>query len=303
MDYVEIKVSVPAAMREQAEAAAIMIAENGIYTEDYGDVATAAPKIGHVDFISDKLLRAGGTHSIIHIYLSQKADAQAAVDFLDERLRECGVPHVFSSENVAGADWENEWKKYYKPVKTGSNLIICPSWLECEGGGRTVIKMDPGEAFGSGTHETTRIALELLETAVHGGERVLDMGCGSGILSVAALVLGAGSAVAADITAEALAATAENARINGVESRVSAVMASEALPESEYDIIAANIVADIIANYAKAFYSSLKAGGLLVASGIIAPREGELARTLRSCGFTVERRTEMGGWVGLIAKK
>ena len=213
--------------------------------------------------------------------------------------------------NVREEDWAENWKKYFKPVPVGNKLLIKPSWEQVEdAGGRIILEIDPKMSFGTGTHATTRLCMAALEDAVHDGDRVLDMGCGSGILSVAALLLGAGSALGIDVDPLAVKTALENAQINGVDDRFTA-KAGNVLEDNElvlslgqeYDIIAANIVSDIIIAMSGMFFRLLKKGGTLVTSGIIDERCDEVIAALEHQGFALEITDREGGWCALTASR
>ena len=164
------------------------------------------------------------------------------------------APLILSMENVEDADWENNWKQFYKPMEIGERLLVVPEWEQAEGDGRVKLILNPGLTFGTGSHATTRLCLQALEKHIHGGEKVLDLGCGSGILSIAALLLGAKDAFACDIDDKCVGVAYENAALNGVGREHYTVRAGDVLSDKglqkefggDYDVIVANIVADVI---------------------------------------------------------
>lgn len=202
-------------------------------------------------------------------------------------------------------DWENNWKQYFKPFRVGETFLIKPSWEQCEPEeGRRILEIDPSSSFGTGTHNTTQLCICELERVVKPGDRLLDMGCGSGILSVAAHMLGATDVTAVDIDPNATRIAAENAEKNGLllHTYVGDVIGDEALAEeigSGYDIIVANIVADVIMGMQDILKRKLKADGILIVSGIIAPRADEVQQSLLEAGFVLERRDQSGDWVAM----
>ncbi|OAT82300.1 50S ribosomal protein L11 methyltransferase [Desulfotomaculum copahuensis] len=200
-------------------------------------------------------------------------------------------------------DWANAWRAYYKPVPVGRSLVVKPSWEEYRvDPGRHVIELDPGMAFGCGTHPTTVMCLELLEETVASGETVIDVGTGSGILAVAAALLGAGRVTAVDNDPVAVAAARENIIRNGVQGIVTAkqgdLLAGEWEPAG---LVAANIVADVIIRLAPAAAMLLKPGGLFIVSGIIRDREAQVRWALAAAGLSVSRERRGGEWVALAA--
>lgn len=202
-------------------------------------------------------------------------------------------------------DWENNWKQYFKPFRVGETFLIKPSWEQCEPEeGRRILEIDPSSSFGTGTHNTTQLCICELERVVKPGDRLLDMGCGSGILSVAAHMLGATDVTAVDIDPNATRIAAENAEKNGLllHTYVGDVIGDEALAEeigSGYDIIVANIVADVIMGMQDILKHKLKADGILIVSGIIAPRADEVQQSLLEAGFVLERRDQSGDWIAM----
>lgn len=225
-------------------------------------------------------------------------------------------------KRVAEEDWANAWKEYYQPLKLGQRVVIRPSWRKYQPeGDEVVIDLDPGMAFGTGLHPTTRNCVLLLEEAVQPGARALDVGCGSGILSLAALKLGAASVLALDVSTVAVEATRENARINGLGERVDARLATLQGADGEpyfplppgivmlgheigtFDLVVANIIARVIAQLAPALVRATRPGGALIASGIIQERRDEAVQPLIAAGLTDIREVVEGDWVTLIGRR
>ena len=220
---------------------------------------------------------------------------------------------------IQESDWSEAWKEHYRPIQVGERLIIVPAWLESPQEQRIVIRMDPGMAFGTGTHPTTQLCLELLEnsllatqTGLPAGEmlNVIDVGCGSGILSVAAIKLGASHALGVDIDPLAVAAALENAALNGVSERLEAGLGSvaEILAGSfslrRAPLVLANILAPVIVQLLDGGLAELLgAGGTLILSGILAEQEDEVGEALRHKGLSVAARRQSGDWVALAASQ
>ena len=209
------------------------------------------------------------------------------------------------------ADWENNWKAYYKPLKIGNRLYVLPCWIEESApDARVTLKLDPGVAFGTGEHHTTRMCLELLETVVKPGDDMLDLGCGSGILSVASVLLGAAYAVAVDIDPVAEHVALENAAMNGVvpaqyDVLIGDLLTNEALQNRirrGYDVVAANIVAGVIIALAPFAKTCCKKGAPFIVSGIIDEREDEVTQALLREGFAVEQVLRSEGWVAMLLR-
>ena len=211
--------------------------------------------------------------------------------------------------SIRREDWENNWKQYFKPFAVGEKFIIKPSWETCDNlDGRIVLEIDPSSSFGTGTHNTTQLCICELERLVKPGDRLLDMGCGSGILSVAARLLGASDIGAADIDPNAVNIARENAEKTGFEltTYVGDVTGDAALDEQiggGYDIIVANIVADVIMGMQEILKRKLKDDGTLIVSGIIAPRADEVQESLLGAGFVLRNRQQSGDWVAMTLTK
>ncbi len=262
------------------------------------------------DYVDEDLSRRMEGLSRVTFYLqadeagfAKLGEVRIALEALRSRGQDWGSL-IMSLDNLADEDWENNWKQYYKPIEIGERLLVVPKWESVDPGSRVPLYLDPGLTFGTGDHATTRLCLTALEGAVRGGERVLDLGCGSGILSIAALKLGAASAAAVDIDRMCLDVAYENAALNGVgrdvyDVRVGDVLADEALRASlggGYDVVLANIVADVIIGLAPLVRGFLREGGLFLCSGIIQGREAEVAEALQAAGLAVLETRECKGW-------
>ena len=193
MEWTDISITVAKRDADTAEAIATMVANGGIYIEDYSDLEQQAWEIAHVDLIEQDLLDKPRDIVIVHMYLAPDENPAEVLPLFEERLKNSGIDYKLNTTGVEQEDWQNAWKKYYHAMDIGKRLAIVPGWEEHDTD-RIKIIMDPGMAFGTGTHETTSLCLETLDSLVKGGERVLDIGTGSGILAIAALKLGAGSA-------------------------------------------------------------------------------------------------------------
>lgn len=205
-------------------------------------------------------------------------------------------------------DWANAWKEHFQVHRVGQRVVIVPTWRQHEPQpGDIVINLDPGMAFGTGLHPTTRLCLVLLEETVRPGDRVLDLGTGSGILAIAAARLGAGSVAALDTDAVAVEAARANVAANGVQDVVTVGLGSlgpKPRPDAPaYDLVAANIIAKVLRELAVPLARSLRPGGLLVASGIIQEREGEVAEAFVAAGLTLQERRVEGDWVAVVCRR
>lgn len=200
MDWTEIKVKINVKDLDVVNNIAYMVSPCGIYVEDYSKLREEVEEIAKIDLIDEELLDKNPSESIVHMYISPEESPSEALEFLNERLKSQNIDYKIENSACKDSDWANNWKKYFKPTPVGNKLLIRPIWIDdYESEGRAVLNIEPGMAFGTGTHETTRLCLELLEKYVNKGDEVLDVGCGSGILSVASLLLGAKNAVGVDI--------------------------------------------------------------------------------------------------------
>ena len=300
MEWTDIRLTVAQKDAEQAEAVATMIAEGGIYIEDYSDIEEQVEQIAHVDLIEPELLEKPRDVVIIHLYLEPGAQPAETLAVVQARMEAAGIAYTVETEGIEQEDWQNGWRKYYHPLEIGRRLAVVPSWQEYDTD-RVKLMLDPGLAFGTGGHETTSLCLEALDELVQGGERMLDIGTGSGILAIAALKLGAASAEGVDIDPVAVRTAVENAALNQVEDRFSGLVGDLSDQASgTYQIITANIVANAIISLSPAVPGLLAEGGHFIASGIIDTRADEVEEALRAAGLTVAARKEKRGWVCFV---
>ena len=303
MEWTDIRITVPQQYAETAEAIATMVSNGGIYIEDYSDLEQQAWEIAHVDLIEQELLDKPRDIVIVHMYLAPDENPAEVLPLFRERLDAAGVPYTLDTAGVQQEDWQNAWKKYYHAMDIGERLAIVPGWEEYETD-RTVITMDPGMAFGTGTHETTSLCLEVLDERVRGGERVLDIGTGSGILAIAALRLGAACAEGVDIDPMCVRTAGENAQRNGVQDRFTVLVGDLSDKASGvYNIITANIVAAAILSLAPHVPALMAPGAVFVASGIIDTRKEEVLAGLRGAGLDPFEVREKRGWVCIVCRK
>ena len=303
MEWTDIRITVPQQYAETAEAIATMVSNGGIYIEDYSDLEQQAWEIAHVDLIEQELLDKPRDIVIVHMYLAPDENPAEVLPLFRERLDAAGVPYTLDTAGVQQEDWQNAWKKYYHAMDIGSRLAIVPGW-ESYDTDRIRITMDPGLAFGTGTHETTALCLELLDSLVQGGERVLDVGTGSGILAIAALKLGAREADGVDIDPMCVRTAGENAERNGVDGRFRVLVGDLSdKAEGVYDIITANLVAAAILSLAPAVPALMAPGAKFICSGIIDERKGEVLAGLQASGLRPVEIKEKRGWVCILCEK
>lgn len=304
MDWTEICVEVPAADIDSAAAIANMTVPYGIYIEDYSDLEREVLEIARIDLIDEQLLKADRDKAKIHIYIDPEDNIDEAVSFLKERLNASDIDYTIDLSNVREDDWLNNWRKYFKPMPVGERLLINPSWYtDTDPEGRAVLNIDPGLAFGTGKHETTRLCMEALERYVNKGSKVLDVGCGSGILGIAAVLLGADSAFGVDIDETAVRTANENARINGVGDSFTAIAGDLVDKVTEkYDIVVANIVADAIIALSASVPRFMTDDAVYIVSGIIDARANDVKNAVKDSFDIVEENT-LGGWYCFVLRQ
>ena len=268
------------------------------------------------DYVDEDLMEAEKGKSRVTFYLEAGEDgfsrlAQVRIALAEWKTRhpDCGSL-LMTLDNLEDADWENNWKQFYKPMEIGDRLLVIPEWEQADTRGRVPLILNPGLTFGTGSHATTRLCLTALEQRIHGGERVLDLGCGSGILSIAALKLGAAHAFACDIDEKCLDVAYENAALNGIGRDVYTVRTGDILTDgglqkeigTGYDVVLANIVADVIIALAPAVRPLLKPEGVFICSGIIDDRAVETADKLRQAGLAILESRESEGWFSYVCR-
>ena len=302
-NWTELKIQVPASQGELAGDIANMVVPYGIYMEDYSHLEEEAMEIAHIDLIDEELLQKDREHAVIHVYISPEENPAEAVSYLEERYNALNIQHTITLDNCVKEDWINNWKKYFHPIPVGEKLLIRPLWEEqCDPQGRIVLDLEPGLAFGTGTHETTRLCLELLEKYLTPACDFLDMGCGSGILSVAALLLGAKSAVGVDIDPLAVKTAVENANTNHVGEKFTGICGNLAEKVTgKFQVVAANIVADIVILLSKDAPRFLEKDSVYLISGIIDTREQDVLDAIGDTFQVLERREEKG-WIAMALK-
>lgn len=301
--WTEIKIAVNADDIDKASDIANVVVPYGIYIEDYRSLEQEVEEIAHIDLIDEDLLKKDRNKAYVHIYLEPDVQPSEAVAFLSERYNAEGIEHNIELLDCAEEDWRNNWKKYFNPIPVGEKLLIRPSWRDdYDAGSRKVLSIDPGLAFGTGGHETTRLCLEMCEKYLKDGDSVLDVGCGSGILGIATLLLGAKDAVGVDIDEVAVRTAKENAEINGVGDRFTAICGSFTdKVEGKYDIVLANIVADAIMFLSEGVKDFMKDDAVYVMSGIIDTRAEEVKMSVSRHFDIIEEHLE-NGWACFAAK-
>ena len=282
--------------------AVMSMLDNGLMIEDYSDFSLNGM---YGELVDESILNADRETVRVSLFVPEERNPFEYREFLETRLPALGISATISFEGINEDDWAESWKQYYKPVPLGKVTIV-PAWEKYDAKeGEVIIKMDPGMAFGTGTHETTRLVIRLMQDLPIEGKRVLDVGTGSGILSICASKLGAKSCNAYDIDPVAVKVARENAIADGCDNitvGVSDLLRGVDLAGGKYDFCVANIVADIIIRMLPDVRSYVESGSPLILSGIIGERADEVREAVIKTGFTVEKEIKENDWVGMLVR-
>lgn len=308
MIWHEIKIKTTAEAYDAVTEMLTNIGAGGVAIEDPNDIISELSKPDTLDYADDEFLSSLDDAAVtIKAYFSEATNIQELTALIEEKLRfisqflDVGEGFAGTSQ-IDDEDWSTSWKKYYKPLNLTDRLVIKPSWENYDKkNDEIVIEMDPGMAFGTGTHETTRMCSTLLEKCVKQGDNVADLGCGTGILSIIAAKLGAKTVTAVDIDDVAARVARENCEINDVDKTVTVLKGVvDDLPAQKYDVIVANIIAKVIIDISDKVAIHLKKDGLFITSGIIKERKAEVLETYTNMGFKCEHIEELGEWVAIL---
>ena len=299
MNWLEVSLTVDGELAESVADVFARFAPNGVMTEQgvkYNDAEDAGTPTGPIT---------------VRAYLEMNDQIEETRQKLEESLFYLGMIRPLpapSYKQIADQNWMEAWKQYYKPILIGQRLLILPAWMESPEPDRIAIKIDPGMAFGTGTHPTTQLCLELMESAFVKGQtsKVIDVGCGSGILSIAALKLGAKKVLGVDIDAESVKNSRENADVNGVGDELILGLGSVAeildgkFPFQIAPLVVANILAPVIVRLFEAGLADLiEEGGSIILSGILQEQEQNVIEAGQTQGLRMNERRQMGDWVAL----
>ena len=305
--WTEILITVPSSDIEAAGNIANMVVPYGIYIEDYSCLEDEILEIAHIDLIEESLLDKNRNEGIIHIYINPDENPAEAVSFISERFNTLGIDdYRIDIKDCKTEDWQNNWKQYFHSMPIGKKLLIRPLWENSfDSQGRKILNIEPGLAFGTGSHPTTKLCLETLEDYVDSASTILDIGCGSGILSIASLLLGAKSALGVDIDSLAVKTAIKNAEENSFnESQIKFIQGNLSDKVSgKFSIVVANIVADVIIEFNSQVGKFLDDGGIYITGGIIENRENDVLLSFAQNGFKVIEKRENNGWLVFVLKK
>ncbi len=317
MNWLELKIDTSPAGLDAVTALLEREGITGLVIDDESDFRSFLEQNRQYwDYVDEDLLKEKSGLCRVTFYLTDDDDGYgllARIRVSISRLKKQHpeyAPLLLTMDRVADADWENNWKQFYKPMEIGDRLIVVPEWEQAETHGRIPLVLNPGLTFGTGSHATTRLCLTALEKHVRGGEKVLDLGCGSGILSIAALRLGADHAFACDIDEKCVDVAYENASLNGIGRDRYTVRWGDVLSDRQlqrefgggYDVIVANIVADVIIGLSGQVRPFLKEGGIFLCSGIIDDRADEVENVLRRDGWELFEKDSSEGWFSFLCR-
>ena len=315
MDWVEVDIFTTSEGIEPVTGCLLGLGINGFVIKDAKDFEEfLSDKSVNWDYIDDDLMGLKNCETTVTAYLPENAQGLDYLEAVKAELRalksrdEDGTfgRLEYELKNVREEDWANNWKQYFKPLEIGGKLLIKPSWEDIpEGETRKILEIDPASSFGTGQHNTTQLCLELVEKYLKDGDRVLDLGCGSGILSIGAVLLGARECTAVDIDANSVKIAAENAEKNGIDETKYHAVCGNVIDDAElvgsigtgYDLVCANIVADVLIGMSGLFAGFLKPNGRLIVSGIIDMRKDEVLDVIKAKGFVLDEIKEKEDWV------
>ena len=311
MDYAELIVHTTTAGSDTVSDVLMDAGASGTMIEDKADIPDPAKPHGIWEIIDPKLLDSMPEDVLVHAWFEENPALSTLIEnitgrlsALRETMSDVGSLRV-ETRSVNDKSWADVWKKYFKPFYAGQHLVVKPTWEPFDPApGDRVIEIDPGMAFGSGTHETTGMCLSILEENIHGGEEIIDVGTGSGILAIGAALLGAGHVLAVDIDPDAVKVAVENVANNHVQDIVS-VQQGNLLEKVDAvcDICVANIISDIIISFAAPLMSHIRPGGLFICSGIVSLRGDEVAQALLDAGYEILQRYTRGEWTAFLSRR
>ncbi|MDI9511932.1 MAG: 50S ribosomal protein L11 methyltransferase [Eubacteriales bacterium] len=312
MDWTEISIKTSQEGADIAAQAFYEVGITGLVIEDPDELSQLSKEEFFWDYIDESMVGTSDGTVVIKAYLSSDSSLGEKLSLIKDKInwlkkRDLGVDLGsldIELTSVREEDWSNTWKKYYKPMKVSDRIVIKPSWETYnKKKGQVILTLDPGMAFGTGTHETTMLCMQAIDQYIRPDHSLIDIGCGTGVLSIGALLLGAKAATAIDLDGNAVEIARKNAQINKVLDRMTLVHGN-LLDEIEgsYDIVVANIIADVIIELSQYVTNYIKAGGLFISSGIIHERLDEVIEQIESVGLIIEKVAKMGEWAMVVSR-
>ena len=311
MDYAELIVHTTTAGSDAVSDVLMEAGASGTMIEDKADIPDPSKPHGVWEIIDPKLLDSMPEDVLVHAWFEENPSLPSLIEnitgrlsMLHETVSDAGSLRV-ETRSVNDKSWADVWKKYFKPFYAGQHLVVKPTWEPFDPNpGDKVIEIDPGMAFGSGTHETTGMCLSILEENIRGGEEIIDVGTGSGILAIGAALLGAGHVLAVDIDPDAVKVAAENV-VNNHVNEIVTVQQGNLLEKVDAvcDICVANIISDVIISFAAPLMSHIRPGGLFICSGIVSMRGDEVAQALLDAGYEILQKYTRGEWTAFLSRR
>lgn len=312
MDWTEISIKTSQEGADIAAQAFYEVGITGLVIEDPDELSQLSKEEFFWDYIDESMVGTSDGTVVIKAYLSSDSSLGEKLSLIKDKInwlknRDLGVDLGsldIELTSVREEDWSNTWKKYYKPMKVSDRIVIKPSWETYnKKKGQVILTLDPGMAFGTGTHETTMLCMQAIDQYIRPDHSLIDIGCGTGVLSIGALLLGAKAATAIDLDGNAVEIARKNAQINKVLDRMTLVHGN-LLDEikGSYDIVVANIIADVIIELSQYVTNYIKAGGLFISSGIIHERLDEVIEQIESVGLIIEKVAKMGEWAMVVSR-
>ena len=312
MEWIELIIHTTTEGTDSVSGVLLDCGASGTMIEDRSDIPDPNQPHGIWEIIDPALLENMPEDVLVHAWFEESPALPSLIESIRSRLSELSSDTsmdygslFLDTRSVNDQTWTDVWKKYFKPFHAGKHLVIKPTWEPYTPAAEDlVVEIDPGMAFGSGTHETTGMCLSLLEEVIKGGEEIIDVGTGSGILAIGAALLGAGHVLAIDIDPDAVKVARENVYHNGVEHTVS-VQQGNLLDRvsAVCDICVANIISDVIISFAAPLIDHIRPGGLFLCSGIVSLRSDEVSRALEAAGYEIIRKDTRGEWTAFLSRR
>lgn len=322
MDWIQVTIYTTAEGIEPVSGRLYQLGVSGIEIEDEQEFQDFLEENrGSWDYVDEALVERMHGETKVKIYLSDNAAGHDMLRAVKSSLEELKILDEskeygrleFSFDNLNEEDWANNWKQYFKPLNVGEKILILPEWETLETPTeRTIFTVNPGMSFGTGSHHTTQLCIEELEECISEDTQVLDLGCGSGILSIITLLLGAKNATAVDIDPNAVEIAYQNAERNGITKEKYRAFAGnvltdekliECVADRKYDVVVANIVADVIIGLADVVPGLIKPNGIYITSGIITDRKKDVVARYENSDFAIKNIREKGDWVSIVMTK
>ena len=311
MEWIELIVHTTTEGSEDVSYELIELGSAGTMIEDRADIPDPGKPHGIWEIIDPKLIESMPEDVQVHGWFEDDGNGKSAITRLNTRLADLKSEHPeygtleIDYRTVSDDEWKDTWKKYYKPFYVTDHMVIKPTWEDfTPQAGDQIIEIDPGMAFGSGTHETTAMCIQLLKDEIKGGENVIDVGTGSGILAIAAGLLGAGSVLAVDIDRDAVRVARKNVEHNGLD-RIISVQEGDLLKhvKEQCDICVANIISDVIIANCASLMQHIVSGGRLICSGIVKDRTDEVRSALEAAGYEILEERHRGEWTAFLSRR